>query len=159
MASLPVICKSIKNTSKTRDIFLSWFNEGFVPAIKNYLHSRKLVEKAALLLHNCSEHPPPESLKPKEVVVMFLPTNTTVLIRSLEEVIIQAFKTYYQQAVLTAVVNSELQVLQFLKTVTLKNIAYSIGLAWKNINSLTVKNCWLKCILQQAIVLDTKESF
>jgi hypothetical protein len=52
MTSLPVICKSSKNTSKTCDIFLLWFNEGFVPAIKNYLHSRKLVEKAARLLDN-----------------------------------------------------------------------------------------------------------
>jgi hypothetical protein len=39
MAYLPVIWKSIKNTSKTRDIFVSWFNEGFVPTIENYLHS------------------------------------------------------------------------------------------------------------------------
>jgi hypothetical protein len=66
---------------------------------------------------------------------MFLPTDTTVLIQSLEEGIIQAFKAYCQQALLTAVVNSELKVLQFMKTVTLKNIACNTGLTWKDVSS------------------------
>jgi hypothetical protein len=34
---------------------------------------------------------------------------------------------------------------QFLKTVTF-NIACNTGLAWKNINSMTIKNCWLRCV-------------
>jgi hypothetical protein len=46
---------------------------------------------------------------------------------------------------------------QFLKTVTLKNIAYSSGLAWKNISSLTVKNCWSKCITSTGSSVEHKE--
>jgi hypothetical protein len=58
---------------------------------------------------------------------------------------------------LTAVVNSELQVPQFLKTVALKNMAYSIGLAWKNSSSMTIKNCWSKCITATGDSIEHKE--
>jgi hypothetical protein len=108
MTSLPVIYKSTKNAWMARDIFLSWFDEDFMPAVKNYQRSWKLDEKAVLLLDNCPVHPPSESLKSKDgkKVVMFLPKNTTALIQHLDQGTIRAFKAYYRRALLTAVVNS-----------------------------------------------------
>jgi hypothetical protein len=76
------------------------------------------------------------------MVAMFLPKNTTVLIQPLDQGFTLALKAYYQWALLTAVIKSELQMPQFLKTVTRKNMAYNIGLAWTNISSMPIKNCW-----------------
>jgi hypothetical protein len=47
----------------TQAIFLLWFNDDFVPTVKNYLCSWKMDEKALLLLDNYPAHPPSESLK------------------------------------------------------------------------------------------------
>jgi hypothetical protein len=48
---------------------------------------------------------------------------------------------------------------QFLKTVTLKNVAYRIRLAWKNISSRTIKNCWSKCISATGDSIEHEEEF
>jgi hypothetical protein len=48
---------------------------------------------------------------------------------------------------------------QFLKTVTFKNVAYNIGFTWKNISSLTLKNCWLKCIALTGNSIEHEEEF
>jgi hypothetical protein len=60
---------------------------------------------------------------------------------------------------LTAVINSELQVPKFLNGVTLKNMAYNIGLAWKNISSMTIKNCSSKCITATGDSIKHEEEF
>jgi hypothetical protein len=88
---------------------------------------------------------------------MILPKNTTALIQPMDQGIIPAFKAYYRQALLTAVITSELQVPQFLKTVTLKNMAYNIiGLVWKNF-SFRIKNCWSKCFIATGDTTEYKE--
>jgi hypothetical protein len=43
------------------------------------------------------------------------------------------YPTCYRRALFTALVNSEQQVPQFLKTATLKNMTYNIGVALRNI--------------------------
>jgi hypothetical protein len=159
MTSLPAINKRSKNAWMTRDISLSCFNEDYVPAVKNCLRSWKLDYKALLLMDNCPAHPLSESLKSEDgnilVVSIFLPKNTTALIQPLDEGIIRAFEAYYRQALLTAVVSSELQVPQFLKTIRLKYI----GLAWKNISYMTIKNCWSKCITATGDSSEHEEEF
>jgi hypothetical protein len=42
--------------------------------------------------------------------------------------------------------NSELQVTEFLKTLTLKDVAHSVGSGWGKIMPTTIANCWKKCI-------------
>jgi hypothetical protein len=68
-----------------------------VLAVKNYLHSQKLDENAIHLLDNFPVHLPSESLKSKDgkIVVMFLPKNTALLIKPLDQGIIRTFKAYY----------------------------------------------------------------
>jgi hypothetical protein len=70
------------------------------------------------------------------MVAMFLPKNTTALIQPLDQGFTQAFKAFYQWTLLIPVIKSGLQMPQFLKTVTHKNMAYNIGLAWTNISSM-----------------------
>jgi hypothetical protein len=53
------------------------------------------------------------------------------LIQPLKQGIIRVCKACYR--CVGGVVNSELQVTEFLKTLTLKDVSYVVGLAWKKI--------------------------
>jgi hypothetical protein len=161
MTAPPVIYKNGKNAWMTRHVFISWFNEDFVPSVKSHLRSRKLEEKALLLLDNCPAHPSSEVLKSRDgkIVATFLPKNTTALIQPLDQGIIRAFKAHYRRELLTAVINSELQVQEFLKKVTLKDMAYNIGLAWKKITSTTIQNCWSKCMYIAGDSMEDEDEF
>ena len=50
--------------------------------------------------------------------------------------VFHAFKAHYRGGLLSDMVNSELQVTEFPKTVTLKHAAYLIGLAWNKVTPL-----------------------
>jgi hypothetical protein len=58
-----------------------------------------------------------------ERLKLFLPKNTTTVIQSTNQGITQACKAYYHSGLLRGAVNSELQVGEFLKTLTLKDVA------------------------------------
>jgi hypothetical protein len=66
----------------TCDIFVSWFENEFLPSVRRHLHSKKLEENALLLLDHCPAHPSGNVLKSKDgkIKAMFLPKNTTALI-------------------------------------------------------------------------------
>jgi hypothetical protein len=78
----------------TCEIFASWFACEFVPSVRRCLLSKKLEEKALLLLDHCPAHPSDDVLKPKDgkIKAMFLPKNTTALIQPLDQGIIRAAK-------------------------------------------------------------------
>jgi hypothetical protein len=119
-----------------------------VPSVTRHLRSKKLVEKALLLLDHCPAHPSTHVLKSKDgkIKAMFLPRNTTTLIQLMDQGNIRACKTYYCGEMLGAIVNSELPVAEFLNTLTLKNVSCSVGLAWGKITPTAIANCWKKCI-------------
>jgi hypothetical protein len=92
------------------DILASWFENEFLPSVRRHLHSKKLEEKALLLLDHCSAHPTAHVLKSKDgkIKAMFLPKNTTALIQPTDQGIIRACKAFYRGELLRGVVNSEL---------------------------------------------------
>jgi hypothetical protein len=70
---------------------------------------------------------------------MFLPKNTNSLIQPMDQGTIQTCKTSCCSKLLGRVVNSELQVTEFLKTLTLKDVAYSAQLACGKLHQLLKK--------------------
>jgi hypothetical protein len=54
-------------------------------------------------------------------------------------------------------VNSELQITEFLKTLTLKDVAYTISLAWGKDMPHTIANCWKKYTGIDGITADEKK--
>jgi hypothetical protein len=77
----------------------------------------------------------------------------------LDQGIVRAFIAYYRRALFKPVINSELQVPDFLKTVTLKNMAYNIGLARRTTSSMTIKNCWSKYITTTGDGIEHEEEY
>jgi hypothetical protein len=74
----------------TCDVFGSWFGNEFVLSVRRHLRSKKLEEKALLLLDHCPAHPSADVLKLKDgkIEAMFLPKNTTALIQPMDQGII-----------------------------------------------------------------------
>jgi hypothetical protein len=131
----------------TANLFLTWFHEMFVPSVQWNLKNKHLEPKALLLLDNCPAHPPADSLTSKDgrIRVMYLPKNTTALIQPLDQGIIYNFKVNYRRELLLSLLFSGCDVPEFLKLLTLKEVAYKIGLAWYCVLKEKIKNCWRKC--------------
>lgn len=146
MQQLPVVYKNSANAWMTAALFLDWFNNHFVPSVQAYLKKRRLEPKALLLLDNCPAHPPAESLISKDgkVKVLYLPKNTTALIQPLDQGIINAFKVNYRRELIKSLLSSDDEITKFLKSMTLKEVAYVVGIAWNAISNITVMNCWRK---------------
>jgi hypothetical protein len=119
----------------------------FVPSVQRHLKNKHLEPKALLLLDNCPAHPPADSLISKDgrIRVMYLPKNTTALIQPLDQGIMYNFKVNYRWELLLSLLSSGCDVPEFLKLLTLKEVAYKIGLALDCISKETVQNCWRKC--------------
>ncbi|XP_067135445.1 jerky protein homolog-like [Centruroides vittatus] len=75
---------------------------------------------------------------------MYLLKNTTALIQPLDQGIISAFKTNYRREMMKSLLASDIDVNIFLKKMDLKDMSYSIGLAWQTVTSETIRNCWKK---------------
>jgi hypothetical protein len=83
-----------------------------------------------------------ERSKPK-----FLPKNITALFQPMDQDIIPACKAYYHSEVPGRVVSSELLVTESLRTLSLKDVTYNVGVAWGKIMPTTTakfqkKGCW-----------------
>ena len=116
---------------------------------------------------------PPETIQTAhpDVEVMFLPVNTTALIQPMDQSVIASFiKAYYLRRVITDMLsevnrkrdlgqlNSEDVVRNFWKNF---NIAKSLSMvddSWKEVKSLTLKNCWNK-LLPDLSAVNSKETF
>jgi hypothetical protein len=97
-----------------------------------HLCSKKLEENVLLLLDHCLAHRSADALKPKDgkTEAMFLSKNANVLIQPMDQGITEACKVCYCSQLPGGVVNSGLQVTEFLKTLMLKDVAHSAELAW-----------------------------
>jgi hypothetical protein len=105
-----------------------------------------LAEK--VLLDHCPAHPSAYVLKLKDEKIrgMFLTKNIAALIQPIDQGIIQASKAFYHGELLGGVVNSELQTMEFLETLTLKDVAHSVELTWGKVTPTAIANCQKKCI-------------
>ncbi|XP_064418030.1 jerky protein homolog-like [Latimeria chalumnae] len=124
MKSLPIKYKNSKKAWMTGDIFKDWFFKSFVPTVRRHLCSKRLPEKAVLLLDNCPAHPPAESLKTSDgnIKVFYLPKNTTSKIQPLDQGNIVNFKKAYRKELVKELVASDNNITNHLKKYLLKDI-------------------------------------
>jgi hypothetical protein len=68
------------------------------------------------------------------------------LIKSMDQGTIQAFKAYFHGK-MSGDVNSELQITEFLRILTLKSVAESVGLTRQKVMSSATANCWKETVI------------
>ncbi|XP_060845627.1 tigger transposable element-derived protein 2-like [Rhopalosiphum padi] len=92
--ALPVCYLGQNNAWLTRDLFLDWFNNEFVPRVRRHLSSINFPMEGVLLLDNCPGHPSADELCSEDgkIFVMFLPLNTTAMIQPMDQNFIQNIK-------------------------------------------------------------------
>jgi hypothetical protein len=85
MKSLAMVYRNSFTAWMACSIFAIWFGSEFVPLC--YLHSKKLEEKALLLLGPCLAYPSGGNMKLKDdkIRVVFLPKNNTALIQPIDQ--------------------------------------------------------------------------
>jgi hypothetical protein len=132
----------------TASLFEEWFFQFFVPDVKKHLRRQNLPEKAILLLDNCAAHPQGDVLQTTDgqIKVVYLPKNTTSKIQPCDAGIIHAFKSVYKKELILEMLDSPLNVTEFLKQLTIKDAIYISGRAWDAVTTKTITNCWNKSL-------------
>lgn len=92
-------------------------------------------------MDHCPVHPSADVLilKAGMITSIFLQKNTIPMTQPTDQGIIQAFKAYCCCKLLGGVVNAELQIMEFLKTLVLKVVAYSFVLASEKLGQLLLQ--------------------
>jgi transposase len=119
---------SSKSAWMTRDIFTVWFHTEFVPQVKTFLRSKSLPEKAILFIDSCQAHP--QNLRDGDILVMFLPQNTSSLIQPMNQGPIAAIKRKYR----TQLVRNIRYNPSFLKQIHMKEVILLLIKIWAEVN-------------------------
>lgn len=99
--------------------------------------------KILLVIDNCPAHR--IEIELKSIEILFLPVNSTSKIQPLDQGIINAFKAKLASKKLSDIIEkieSGENLFELYKKITVKNAICYIYLAWQEISSSTIKNCF-----------------
>ena len=160
-AVLPVVYLSQRNAWANAPIFTDWFNCHFVPSVKQHLIQRGLTPKALLLLDNAPAHPDCTVLvsQDKAIEGMFLPPNTTALIQSMDQGVLEALKRRYRSSVLQKILLQDQagqSIIECIKSINIKDVVYMSAAAWDDIPAVTLTKSWNK-LLASRLLMPTRK--
>ena len=103
-----------------------------------------------LLLDNAPCHPPDYELRTEDggIFVIYMPPNVTPLIQPMDQNVIRITKLNYRKHLLSLAVGKE-DIIQFLKSLTIKDAISMLKLAWNQLEESVIAKCWkplLECI-------------
>ncbi|XP_018576379.1 tigger transposable element-derived protein 2-like [Anoplophora glabripennis] len=146
---LPVHYQGQMRAWVTRDIFLEWFREHFVPEVKRHLKKLRLPQRALLLLDNAPGHPDAEDLTTEDgnFSVLYMPPNCTPLIQPMDQNVIQNVKINYKKKLLIQVFaqqedDESLTLHDVIKSITIKDAIFSLAQCWDHVSSSLIKKSW-----------------
>ena len=142
--TLQTIYDHSSNAWMTAAIFEDWFHKNFVPAVKKHLRKKKLPVKAVLLVDNCGAHPKDLKSRDGRITVWFLPKNTTSKIQPCDMGIISTTKRNYRRNLVTAIIDSNLNLQDYLKSLTIKDAMHLFATAWDAVSAESINACWRK---------------
>lgn len=146
IAHLPVDYRAQSNAWMTAEIFLAWFNNVFVPSVKENLREKRMPEdsKVVLLLDNCRAHPLAQELKKGNISALFLPPNVTSLIQPMDQGVIQNMKMLYRRDFMRQLTNYDGKLTEFQKKYTVKDATFNVSCAWSSVKNETLHRAWRK---------------
>ena len=117
-----------------------------------------------LLIDNAPAHPSIEKLTSHDgrVKTMFLPANTTSILQSLNQEILEVLKRRYKKSLLCHIIlENEMftsSVPDIVKALTIKDAIYWSAAAWEEVKSSSLKKSWNKLIPSSAPPNDDPQS-
>lgn len=147
---LPVTYTANTKAWVTQKIFLEWFNNNFVPEVRQHFLEIGLNNdsKVLLLLDNCPAHPEVQSFNAQKVFVKYMPPNCTSLIQPMDQGVIWSFKSHYRKTQMQKLLTSN-NIQMFKKSFNIKNALWSISNAWDAVTSSVLKNVWNNLLCPQ----------
>lgn len=154
-SKVPRCFKKLKDPSRPADVHYfanpkSWMTSEIMVAVLTRLNRKLSSEKrkVILFLDNATCHP--ESMKDQfsHIKVVFLPKNTTSRLQPLDAGIIQSFKIKYRKKLVKHVlarINDDHSATDIVKSVSILQAIRWLQQSWKEVASLTIKNCFEKC--------------
>ncbi|GBM67706.1 Jerky -like [Araneus ventricosus] len=97
-ASLPLHYMHQKSACMNPSLFSEWFHDCFVPEVKKNLKKLKL-KKAILLMDNAPDHTDVETLKAGNITCIFTPPNTTAILQSMDQALVESTKRSYRKQI------------------------------------------------------------
>ena len=130
MNKLPVHYFSQQKSWMDARLFTDWFHHKFVPHVKRFCEGNVIEYKILLLLDNAPAHPSIEVLQSRDgcVTTMFLPPNTTSLMQTMDQAVLNPLKRRYKKRLLRHIIleneSSSLSIPDILKNVTINHAIY-----------------------------------
>lgn len=99
---------------------MDWYHKVFVSQVKVHFVEEQLPQKALLLMDNAPNHPLGEQKSDDgNIICLFLPANTTLLLQPMDQRIIDNMKRRYRKSLIESVLSPEDAIgKQFGKTTT-----------------------------------------
>ncbi|XP_028659019.1 tigger transposable element-derived protein 1-like [Erpetoichthys calabaricus] len=148
--SLPVYYRANKKAWMTQPLFEDWFLNCFIPSVQHYCLKMGVPFKIILLLDNASGHPRHlDDLHP-DVKVVYLPKNTTAVLRPMDQGAITTFKAFYLRTTFSQAVaateNDVVTLCDFWKSYSILDCIKNIKSAWDEVTDKCMQCIWKKCI-------------
>lgn len=159
--SLPVYYTGQKSSWINSYIFTDWFKSEFVPKVKNFLKKEKLPLKATLLIDNAGCHPNADELSVNNIIVKFLPPNTTSIIQPMDQGIIENLKRRYKTSFLSSLLlaqKNNVCITEYLKTVNIKSVIDWLDHAWNCVSDKTIFKCWKNLLPPRFFQLEIQDT-
>ena len=146
----PTTYKSQKSAWMNLQVFIDWYTNDFIPQVKRQREQEGRNGKVLLVLDNAPSHPSEDTLNEIESCfrVMFLPPNVTALIQPMDQGVIEKLKRLYRKQVLRRLLlvenESNDNVVNFSKTINLKDACFMLADALDSLTKQNVMNAWKK---------------
>ncbi|XP_067136827.1 tigger transposable element-derived protein 1-like [Centruroides vittatus] len=160
VAELPVHFMANKKAWVTAPVFITWFNDCFVPEVKQYMTDMGLPFNVLLIVDNAPGHP---RIEHPNVKIVFLPPNTTSLIQPLDQGIIAAFKKHYVKLtfryILKKLENDAITLTEVWKKYSILDCINHAAAAITEIKQHALNACWKaawpECVINRSATENT----
>ena len=167
-ATKPCCFKGIRNIKKPLGVSYfaqskAWMTADIMQNILLHLNRRLIRTNRSILLlmDNATPHDPSFVGKFSNIKIVFLPANTTAKLQPLDAGIIKNFKVHYRKLLLRHVLSrmkdNSLSTADIIKSVDVLTAIRWTKLAWENVQSSTIVNCFKHCKAVPDVSTDTDE--
>ena len=128
----------VKYTSTFKSWMTSTLFQDYLTEINKQMSEKK--RRILLLVDHAPSHRIREELT--NVVVEFLPKNTTSVLQPLDQGIIRSFKASYRDTLIKYLITIGRNTAEVMKGINLGLVMTWIGDAWKKVSEVTITNCF-----------------
>ena len=147
-SKLPVIYYNQSKSWMTADLFENWFDNHFVPGVREYLKLSGLEYKAILTLDNAPSHTKFLTSKnggDSNIQCISFPPNTTSIIQPMDQGVLETVKRLYRKKFMRTALNEDNEckpLAEVKKNITIKNAIFWSAEAWSEITPHSICSSW-----------------